>query len=369
MAADRDAPHRSCDLQVMNLRPSGYDSKLSVAMYIFVDESGSFASASKRNAWNVIVAYMTPEFEQVHIRKLLLDLKTKTRTNQTQEIKLRHIHENDYVDFLLRLGQRQGILFAVATDAGETNIDCIMKHRNSQAEEIVKHIDVMRFQSGKVALRNLAARVRCLSPQLYIQLKCQVVLIDSIIRYGVLYFVQRFPEELATFSWRIDQKNSQKTEYEKAFETITPAWLQSFSLEEPMMMLEDADYSPFKRFSYPNGKAPNYLQTVYRIDVNTSDSTDIGKLLREDLQFVDSKQDTGIQVADLLASGLRRCLREGFSRNEVISRLLGSLMVQGKMNSLPVPLLGFENKNRLVAGNVARLVRNMGTYSKPMLIR
>lgn len=338
-------------------------------MYTFIDESGSFASASKRNAWNVVVAYMTPESEQEHVRNILFDLKATTGSSQTQEIKLRHVNENDYMDFLQHLSQCQGILFAVATDAGKINIKWIMTHRNHQATEIVKHIDVMRYESGKVALRNLAARVQCLSPQLYIQLNCQVILIDSIIRYGVLYFVQRLPEELGNFSWRIDQKGSRKTEFEKAFETMTPAWLQSHSLEKPMMMMKGADYSAFKRFGYPNGEAPTYLQTVYNIDVNTSDSTDIGKLVREDLQFVDSKQDSGIQVADLLASGLRRCLRGGFSRNGEIACLFGRLMVEREMNTPPVPLLGFENKNRLVTRDVAGLLHNMRTYSKPMLVR
>ena len=88
-----------------------------------------------------------------------------------------------------------------------------------------------------------------------------------IVRDGVLYFVQRFPKSLGKFRWKIDQKNSTRTEYEKTFETLTPALLQSFSLREPIPMLEGADYSAFQRFDYPEGETPTYLKTVYGIDI------------------------------------------------------------------------------------------------------
>ena len=146
---------------------------------------------------------------------------------------------------------------------------------------------------------------------------------DFAIRCGTLYFVQRFPKDLGRYRWRIDQKNSTKTEYETAFEMLTPAWLQSFSLEKPFQFLEGADYSAFRRFSYPEGSAPTYLKTVYGSDVRGA-STNIGQLVREDLKFVDSQRDHGVQIADFLASGLRRCLRGGFKDNQQAARLLVS---------------------------------------------
>ena len=70
------------------------------------------------------------------------------------------------------------------------------------------------------------------------------------------------------------------------------------------MMLNGADYSAFKRFDYGEGEAPDYLRTTYGIDIDVSDSTNIGKVVHEDLRFVDSQQEVGVQVADLLASGI-----------------------------------------------------------------
>lgn len=336
-------------------------------MYIFLDESGSFASASNENAWNVIVAYMMPERDWSRMQRAVTALQMAAGAGQRGEIKLREIKEGDYFNFLAHLSQLHGILFAVATDAGLYGIAQIEEHREIEAREIVRHVDLMRHETGRQGLRNLSDCVRNLSPQLYIQLKCQVVLIDAVIRDGTLYFVQRLPEELGKFYWRIDQKHSTKTEYEGAFEMLTPPWLQTLSLGNRLIMLKGADYGAFQRFEYPEGKAPTYLKTVYGIDTGRAGGINIGQLMREDLKFVDSKQDHGIQVADLLAAGLRRCLRVQFNDNQRAAQLLGRLMIRGKLNGLPIGLLGFSTLEPIIVRETAELIHIMRFCSRGIM--
>ena len=83
-------------------------------------------------------------------------------------------------------------------------------------------------------------------------------------------------------------------------------------------------------FRYAAGEEPTYLQEHYGLefDDNRDTSLNIGRVLREELEFVDSRADVGVQTADLLASGLRRCLRAGFEDNESIAALLGNLMLR-----------------------------------------
>lgn len=338
-------------------------------MYVFIDESGSFAPAPHRDSWNAIVAYMVPECGRMRLWQALTELRTAAGVRQPREIKLRDVDERDYLDFLVRVNESHGILLAVATDAGRYSTTGIEKHRDTQASEVMRHLNVMRYENGRQALQRLSRRVQELSPQLYIQLKCQVVLMDFAIRCGTLYFVQRFPKDLGRYRWRIDQKNSTKTEYETAFETLTPAWLQSFSLEKSFPVLEGADYSAFRRFDYPDGSAPTYLKTVYGIDVRGEISTNIGKLVREDLKFVDSQRDHGVQIADFLASGLRRCLRGRFKDNQQAARLLGALMPQGEMGGPPIKLLGFSEEDEKLTGEFATLIRMMGIHSRSMKVR
>lgn len=190
-----------------------------------------------------------------------------------------------------------------------------------------------------------------LAPQLYVQLHCQINLISSIVLNGILYFVQRLPKTLGRFRWRIDQKNSTQTEYEKAFVTLTPVILQTISLSEPLPMLEGADYSAFQRFDYSEDKRPTYLKDGYGIDVrNDGPALNIGKLIREDLRFEDSKQNHGVQVADLLAAGLRRCLRTQFNDDQRAAQLLG-----------------FSQAESPVSNDVAKLIRIMERSSRAMV--
>ena len=336
-------------------------------MYSFLDESGSFVSAPNENAWNVIVAYMMPERDWSRMQRAVTALQLAAGARQRCEIKLREVKEGDYFNFLDHLSQLHGILFAVATDAGLYGIAQIEEHREIEAQEIVRHVHLMRHETGRQELRNLSDCVRNLSPQLYIQLKCQVVLIDTVIRDGTLYYVQRFPEELGKFYWRIDQKHSTKTEYEGAFEMLTPPWLQTLSLGNPLIMLKGADYGAFNRFEYPEGKAPTYLKTVYGIDTGRVGGINIGQLMREDLKFVDSKEDHGIQVADLLAAGVRRCLRARFNNNQRAAQLLGRLLLQGGSNGPPIRLLGFSRQESVVARETARLIHIMRLCSRVIM--
>jgi len=217
-----------------------YVSALS-AVNIFIDESGSFVNAARKDSWNCVAAYVTPEIDRKYMRAALASLKRAAGVSATEEIKLRDLRERDYLDFLIRLGKLHGVLFTVATDAGLNKLADIVKHQEEQSANITEHKDKMHYESARQGLQPLSDQVRELAPQLYVQLHCQVNLISSIVLNGILYFVQRFPRTLGRFRWRIDQKNSTRTEYEKAFVALTPPLLQTISLTEPLPMLEDAD--------------------------------------------------------------------------------------------------------------------------------
>jgi len=78
----------------------------------------------------------------------------------------------------------------------------------------------MKYEGGRDAVQLLGNQLLKLSPQLYAQLWYQVILIHEIVTQGILYFVQRFPQSLGSFKWRVDQKNSSKIDFEDAFEKI-----------------------------------------------------------------------------------------------------------------------------------------------------
>ena len=121
------------------------------------------------------------------------------------------------------------------------------------------------------------------------------------------------------------------------------------------------------KFIYTKENAPNYLSESYGIDIDATDSLNIRKILLDDFTFNDSKANIGIQIADLLASGLRRALRGQFTNIDEIASLLGTLMVQAPKGKMPINLISF------VDGSVSnktthRVVNNFRKFSKPMLM-
>lgn len=92
----------------------------------------------------------------------------------------------------------------------------------------------------------------------------------------------------------------------------------------------------------------------------------LGKLFRESFKFVDSKQSPGVQVADLLAAGIRRTLRGGFDHNLRASRLLGGIMVQAEQRRPPVRLLTLSDE-RVLTRHARDLVVAMARHARPML--
>ena len=323
--------------------------------------------AQSPDSWNSIAAYVVPEGTRSKVLVALDALKREIRVHRNREVKLRDLCEGTYFRFLARLRRLDGVLYTVMIDMAANDEATIKAHQRDQAERIVKHIDKMKYKAGRQGLRGLADQIHDLSPQLYVQLQCQLILVDAIIRSATLYFVQRDPKAIGRFRWRIDQKNATRTRYETVFFTLTPVLLQSSALAEPFAMLRGADYRAFERFEYLPGEGPTYLKDAYGIDTGPDPGINIGKIWRDNFKFVDSKDTPGVQIADLLAAGIRRTLRQGFHQNDQASRMLGSLMVQATGGQPPVRLLTLADVGH-IGGDRARLVAKMATSARPMVV-
>jgi hypothetical protein len=243
----------------------------------------------------------------------------------------------------------------------------VINHRNFQAQKVVEHKEKMIHKAAKMSLEHLSAEIRELAPQLYMQLVCQVNLIADLINRAILFYVQRRPSNLCRFKWRVDQKNTKKIRYEEAFTKVAPSLLQSISLKEPFIAVSEFDYSAMSGFIYTRENAPNYLSEVYGLNVNVEGSLDIGRILREDFAFCDSKASIGIQITDLLASGLRKVLRGKFTNIEEISALLGGLMVQALKNNLPINLISFTDGN-ISNKTTDSVVNNFRKFAKAIVV-
>lgn len=335
---------------------------------IYIDESGSFVTTDARDSWSLSAALVVPSPDERKCNEALRQLKVKSGAVHNEEIKLKNVTENDYLQFLIELNKTRCTFYSVATDAGSQKNNEIEDHRNRQADKMEANKDKMLYPEGKAAIENLARQIRMLSPQLYLQLICQIELIADVISKSILFYVQRVPSQLNGFSWRIDQKASGISNFEKTFRTLIPPLLQSKSLEKPDIHVVDFDYSAMKDFFYTKESAPTYLKDVYGIEPNSDSALNLGKLVWGDFEFVDSKKVNGVQISDLLASGLRRVLKGGFNDNSAISLALGSLMIQTIDYSYPNRFVTISQSNVFAGDNANNASELFKLSQKKMLL-
>ncbi|WP_426395973.1 DUF3800 domain-containing protein [Ralstonia sp. R-29] len=336
-------------------------------MYIFVDESGTFALTEKENAWCAIAAFVLPESKRRPLDALVSDLRFKYGAGR--EVKLGGIPEDSFVKFLVALEKLGGIAFALAVDVSLHRRDEMLCHQQIQVDKIRQNIEKMKYEEGRRMISDLADEVSSLPPQLYTQLALQIELVHTVLKNAPLYYVQRQPAALAHFRWRVDQKDQIPNRYEKAFKKILPALLQTKSLQDPMIFLEGEDYRYFKRFEYEPGTAPNYLKETYGLDVDPSKgSVNVGRVINEDFSYVDSQKFSGVQVADMIASGIRRVLRSNFDSPEKVALALGMNMLQAPKGETTVRLLSLDQAG-LVDERAATFIRLMGRQARRMLVR
>jgi hypothetical protein len=340
-------------------------------MNLAIDESGSFTYTDAKSSWNCVVAYTYPEVDTRKLRKIVQRLVSANADSGRQEVKLRDLEEDAYLGFLGELAALNGIAHCVAVDASMNTGDVVDAHQQGQMEKLLAPVDLMYYDSMKQSIREMAAKVGDLSPQLYVQLVAQTELVRRVLHSSILFFVQRFPATLGKFRWKIDQKNASLTDYEDVFRTLLPAFLQTASFRDPLPMIKGSDYSHFANYYFPEGEEPTYLKDFYGIDLGDDDEgrqIDVGRVVSGDAAFVDSRSDAGVQVADLLASGIRRCLRSGFERDEEIAKALGSVLVENDDRQVPVHLIALgDPADEQVPSDVVARLNAMRSAARPML--
>jgi hypothetical protein len=311
----------------------------------YIDEAGTFVSkGASENSWCTVACYSHPEFEKRKLSELLRQLKLTEGFAQDSEVKLKNISENGYIKFLEELAQLNGTLFCVATDSSFNSLDKVNSHKDAHVESIHRGQSEMKYDGGKEAMKILHKKLSGLPAQLYVQFHCQAVLLSSFIQRGISFYVQRYPNSLKSFRWRYDAKELLKiTDFEDSFQKFVPALLQAYSIDNPAARLDWCDYSPMKKYI---GTIPDYL--VEKVpELEGQESFDIQKIIRDDIQFIDSKASSGVQVADLLASGLRRLLRLEFSNNSLVAQSFGKLLLQEEGNKPPISLVAFDGESQI----------------------
>jgi hypothetical protein len=273
-------------------------------MYIFIDEAGGFQPPSQSNPVSCVAALIIPES---FVKTLLRKFRALTRPwwSDGREAKGSELAEAQIAQVVGTIRRFDVLLLAVAIDMSLHSEAGIRRHRDGQVQKILASISDQMVPSARARVQSLATRMGALSNQLYVQSVLLTLLVDTIIRSGTLYYVQRLPRTLAKFSWRVDAKDVAITNYESLWRDIVGPFLQTESLSTPLAMLKGADYSSFQRYLGEFPMPPEHLRAHVSVPHEPFGYMDINAILA-DLKFRSSKHVTGIQAVDMLASAVRR---------------------------------------------------------------
>lgn len=290
-------------------------------MHVFIDESGSFSGFESNNpgSLSAVGALSIPDSG---LPKLLAKYqKLRQRLpKEDGEVKGRGLSENDIADVVEVLRRNGAILEVSVTDVGAHSKAGIAKYR----DELADYMEAKKPKFNAEAQKDVASAVRQIrltSPQLFLQSIVTMDVLQRVIEYIPLYFVQRQPKELGSFKWIVDSKDRNKTtDWEKWWSTYCQGVLAARSIRRPGAEIAGADYSYFR----------NSYGTIYYGE----EVTDL-KLLFSDF-FFSAESEFGLELVDIVTNAARRALTGNLTK-------LGWEGLPGLMIHRNGPYIGFMN--------------------------
>jgi hypothetical protein len=184
-----------------------------------------------------------------------------------------------------------------------------------QADAITAHLTPEHHPPIVAQLQGLGDAIHRMPNQLFLQAFLVIELVLKVIEESTLYYVQRLPEEFGSITWTIDRKNRTITEMEETWSTLILPMSEGYFARSPPPTLKGADYS---HFDARYGIDPNDREMKRHIewtreangirDDERPPGLNAGLLLSEQREFADSANSLGLQLADMLATILRRGL-------------------------------------------------------------
>jgi len=345
-------------------------------MRIYIDEAGAFVVPQRqRHSFCLVLALMIPSAKEDELFSEFLRLRDHWPQRNEVEIKGSSLDESQSAQVIDLLVRYDLLVEFVALDMATHPSQVIDDFKARQADAVVAHITPQHHPLMVSQLRNICKTIHDMPNQLYIQAFITIQLILETIQIATLYFVQRQPKELGDIAWVIDCKNRTITQMEETWKTlILPIGEYRFA-KTPLGALPGAHYSHFdSRYGITTANVDcdmarhlEWVRTTYGIHQRNGEKSflDAKLLLTEQLKFIDSSDSLGLQLADMLATVLRRALNghlqmlgwKDFGRLLVRKSQLGASFVQLGPGDGPVHL----------RKHAATVCRALDAHAKSML--
>jgi hypothetical protein len=233
---------------------------------------------------------------------------SRTWPNDRGEIKGRLLQE-EHFDAALALYASCGILFeAVAIDLGTHDSTAILRHKMGAAANILKNVSNRMHPNVQRELKSMTATMHAISVPEYVQMVVMTTVVESVFRTNFRWLPLTAPRELSSFTWIIDGKELTPTEMERLWSKICLPWLQSRSLNNPLVTITEGDFSYLPADVVRElPEVPTHLAPHIRRPAQPFEYFEIKTILRNPT-FADSAHHVGLQMADLAVSAVRRAM-------------------------------------------------------------
>jgi hypothetical protein len=328
-------------------------------MRIYIDEAGGFIyPPSGPQSFSLVLALIIPSSREKDLFYKFLRLRDSW-PKQEIEIKGSKLDEPKSAQVIELLCDYDVLVEFQALDLGTHSDGIVNAFRVRQADAVTANISRAHHPDMAYELHLQSETIRKMPNQLFLQAFLTIHLIIDVLRNATLYYVQRQPAELGDIAWIIDRKNRELTEMEKTWTSLVLPISEGTFAREPFGTLEGADYSHFHgRYSFTSKTMSKemvrhleWLHSIHGLGPMTEGRyyTNAKRLLTEQRQLLDSRDSLGLQLADMLASILRRALNgrlqiagwKDFGRLLVHKRDFGNAFIQfGKSENLPKSVMG-----------------------------
>lgn len=334
-------------------------------MHIYIDESGIFRPEKNSRA-SCVAALVIPSSKKV---RLLNDYRQLSASWPTEkgEVKGRLLTENQIAQVVSLLQKNDVLLEVNAIDSGLQTEDELLQLKKNMTN--ILHGWIIPGHPLEEEITQIAKAYEETSLQLFIQAFLMQTLIYRVIQHSISYYARRIPKELGVFLWVVDGKDKNISEFEKAWSTVIFPSVAYQSEVKPFDLLEGGDYSYLERYYSAN---PEALAKA-RAKVENPDEIGIFRLkelLGKSFRFLESKDQPGLQLVDILASAVCRAFNGNLQKDGWGE--IGTLMVQRPLQSIPFILpqdgQGVFGTPKKIVHPFSPVVEALTINNKPMLL-
>ena len=342
-------------------------------MRIYIDESGNFvAPQDNRSSYSLVLALIVPSASGEQLFYEFLRLRDSWSKHEI-EMKGSSLSEAQAAQVINLLARFDVLVDFVALDIATHPKEVIDDFKSRQAEAVTAHITREHHSEMVLQMVQMERTIRNMSNQLFTQAELTIQLVLKVIRNATLYFVQRQPEELGEIAWIVDRKGHTITQMEETWTILLLPAAESHFMKTPFISLIGADYSHFAHYEVDlasdedMARHLDWAHAAYGRQEKLPREgrvIDAKRVLTGQQTFSDSRDSLGLQLADILASILRRALNsrlqpsgwEDFGKLVVHSKDSGWFVQLGKGLAPTSP-----------QGNVTNVWHALNSRSKPMI--